>query len=243
MINRVIFNADDFALTSGITRAIIESHNNGVVMSTTVLGNCDEKLLIEAADLAKQHPKLGVGIHLVLTTRSPLLDTHKTLVDELGNFNIDANTPSDSVDLNEVYDEWKAQIKRISEHFDITHIDSHHHVHLDSRLNKIARRLSREFKLPMRSVRDNLPTEVRCDLGFYDETATLEHLYETMARYSGTLEFMVHPGAKEDLFLEEISRYNAKRYDETVLLTSDELRKFLKDNKIKVTNYRSIKRK
>ena len=47
MINRLIVNADDFALTSGISRAIVEAHQKGIVTSTTILGNCDEKLLEE----------------------------------------------------------------------------------------------------------------------------------------------------------------------------------------------------
>lgn len=240
MINRVIFNADDYGLTSGITRAIIESHRNGVVMSTTILGNCDDKLLVEAADLAKQNPGLGVGAHLVLTTRKPLLPDHKTLVDAQGFFSIDANNLNDSIDPKEVYSEWKAQILRLKEHFELTHLDSHHHVHLDNRLNKVARRLSREFKLPMRSVRENLPTEVRADLGFYGKYATLDHLQETMNHYNGTLEFMVHPGQKDDVFLEEISSYSQDRYQELQILTSKELSKYIKDKKIKIVNYRAI---
>lgn len=243
MISRVIFNADDYGLTSGITRAIIESHQNGVVNSTTILGNCDPKLLEEAADLAKQNPNLGVGVHLVLITRKPLLDSHKTLVDDQGFFKIDKNAPGEHIDTNEVYEEWRAQIKRISEHFKITHLDSHHHVHLDSRLNKVARRLSREFKLPMRSVRDNLPTEVRCDLGFFAEYATLDHLIDAMKRNTGTLEFMVHPGYADDLFLNEISSYNKKRADELAILTSQDLKDFIDKNQIEVINYGAISRK
>ena len=60
MIKRLIVNADDFALTSDISRAIIESFQNGVVTSTTILANCDAKLLEEAIELSKQNPDLGI---------------------------------------------------------------------------------------------------------------------------------------------------------------------------------------
>ncbi len=243
MIKRVIFNADDFALTSGITRAIIEAHELGVVNSTTILGNCDEKLLIEAADLASSHPNLGVGAHLVLTTREPLLDTHKTLVDDQGFFKYKPDTLDDNIDLKELYDEWKAQLNRLKQYFDLTHIDSHHHVHLDDRLHKVVRRLSREFKLPLRSVRDNLPTEVKADLGFYGEYATLEYLQDTMNRFNGLIEFMVHPGYEDDTFLQEISSYNTLRQKELEILCSDKLKNFLKKHHIKNINYAKIKRK
>ncbi len=241
MLKRVIFNADDFGLSSGVNRAIIESHRNGVVNSTTILGNCDEKLLIEAADLAKQNPKLGVGVHLVLTTRAPLVEGHKSLVDEHGFFKYTGDTLDDKIDLDEVYVEWKAQIIRIKEHFEITHLDSHHHVHLDDRIYKVVKRLSREFKLPIRSVRSNTPTEIKANLGFYEELATMDYLFETMSIFNGLLEIMVHPGSKDDTFLEEISRYNNERYEETLILTDKRLQDFLKKNKIKNINYSHFK--
>lgn len=241
MLKKVIFNADDFGLSSGVNRAIIESHRNGVVNSTTILGNCDEKLLIEAADMAKQNPKLGVGVHLVLTMRAPLLDTHKTLVDEHGFFKYTGDTLDNEIALDEVYEEWKAQIQRIRKHFKITHLDSHHHVHLDDRLYKVVKRLSREFKLPVRSVRSNTPTEIKADLGFYGDNASLEYLLETMSKFNGLLEFMVHPGCEDDTFLEEVSTYNQARFKETGVLTDDRLKEFIKSNKIKNINYSHFK--
>lgn len=243
MIKRVIFNADDFGLTSGITRAIIEAHKEGVVNSTTVLGNCEEKLLIEAADLASQVPGLGVGAHLVLTTGKPVLDEHKTLLDERGFFKFKSDTIDESIDLKELYEEWKAQLKRLQEHFEITHIDSHHHVHLDDRLHKVVRRLSREFKLPIRSVRDNFPTEIKADLGFYGESANLQYLIDTMSRMYGLVEFMVHPGYEDDTFLQEISSYHEEREKELEILKSKELKQFLENNHIKNINYAQIHRK
>ena len=235
MINRLIVNADDFALTSGISRAIVEAHQKGIVTSTTILGNCDEKLLEEAVELSRQNPELGIGAHLVLTTRKPLLEDHKTLVDELGNFAL-----NEKADLDEVYEEWKAQINRLKEHFKLTHIDSHHHVHLREELKPIATRLSKEFKLPMRSDVDNFPFGIKVDAGFYRDSVSVDYIKEACEKEKGLLEIMVHPGYADDTFLQEISSYSLPRQKELEVLCDDSLKEFIKENNIELVNYSFI---
>lgn len=69
---RLIVNADDFGRTPGINRGIVEAHVGGIVSSTTFMVN--QPATEEAAALANEHPRLGVGLHLTLCegTRSPL---------------------------------------------------------------------------------------------------------------------------------------------------------------------------
>lgn len=240
---RVIINADDFGLTSKINRAVIEAHQKGIVSSTTIIGNCDDKLLLEAKDLAIQNKDLGVGIKLVLSKRAPLLKTHKTLVNDQGFFKYYDGKIGDDVDLNEVYQEWKAQIKRMQEHFDLTHIDSYHLVHLDDKLYNITRKLCREFRLPMRSVRDNFPMEVKTDLSFYKEGVTLENLKDILLKHRGTFEISTHPNFAQDDFLEEISNYTKERETTLSILQDASLKPFLDENDIKLVNYNIIKLK
>lgn len=237
MISRVIINADDFGLTSGVSRAIVEAHRNGIVSSTTVLANCDQKLLEEAQELSKQNPKLGIGAHLVLTTRKPLLDTHKTLVDDMGNFKYRFDTIDDLIDTNEVYAEWKAQIERLQEYFTLTHFDSHHHVHMNPKLSSIAHKLSDEFKLPIRAQHDRFPRQIETELGFYDQAVTTETLINAMSNRKGLIEIMVHPGYADDVFLDEISSYSAMREKELEILTNSEIQDFLKKENIELVNY------
>ena len=236
MISRLIFNADDFALTALVSAAIVKAHQEGVVTSTTILANCDDKLLEEAVEYAKHNPNLGFGAHLVLTTRRPLLDTHKTLVDAMGNFGV-AQDSLDSVDTEEVYMEWKAQLERLSEHFQLTHIDSHHHVHLHPKLRSVVRRLGDEYCIPIRDTKDGFPKRIHADLGFYAETTTLEYLKQVMENNKGLVEIMVHPGYKEDVFLQEISSYVDYRQQELEVLTSKELKDYIHDHNINLVNY------
>lgn len=239
MISKVIFNADDFALTSYVSEGIVKAHREGVVKSTTVLGNCDIQLLEEAQEHARSNPELGFGIHLCLTTRMPLSKDHKTLVNDLGKFKWRNETIDKTINIQEVYEEWKTQIKRAQEYLTLTHFDSHHGVHNHPVLASLAVRLSKEFNLPFRSQREKLPWQVKCDASFYDTAATLETLIQIMSNHDGVLEIMTHPGLDDDDFLNEISSYSTQRAHELEILTSDALQAFIRDNNIEVINYRN----
>src|SRR5690349_19802006 len=69
-MRRLIVNADDFGMTSGVNRAIAESHKSGVVTSATVMAN--EAAVDEAILLASQNPSLATGCHVVLVDGAPL---------------------------------------------------------------------------------------------------------------------------------------------------------------------------
>src|SRR5919197_1698444 len=71
-VRRLIINADDFGLTEGVNRAIVEAHSEGVVTSTTLMAN--GPAFDNAVRLAAISPKLSVGCHLVLIDGSPVLE-------------------------------------------------------------------------------------------------------------------------------------------------------------------------
>ncbi len=81
---RVIVNADDFGLTTGINQGIIESHLNGPVNSTTLMMN--GHAVEDAVRLCQQHPDLHVGVHLVLSWGKPLAPTSQSLTKADGTF-------------------------------------------------------------------------------------------------------------------------------------------------------------
>jgi chitin disaccharide deacetylase len=61
---RLIINADDFGFSSEINAAVIRAHTHGVLTSASLMVNEDG--FEEAVELARQHPSLGVGLHLTL---------------------------------------------------------------------------------------------------------------------------------------------------------------------------------
>jgi chitin disaccharide deacetylase len=136
-VTRLIVNADDFGLTSGVNRAIIELHAAGILTSTTLMANAAATK--EAAELARSHPMLGVGCHVVLVDGAPTLNRSRTptLVDErTGRFH---PTPGAflrrlltmRIRTREVEAEAAAQIARLQSYgVRLTHIDTHKHMHM-----------------------------------------------------------------------------------------------------------------
>src|SRR4051794_9597444 len=68
---RLIVNADDFGRSHSINEAVIGAHREGILTSASLMVN--ESAAGEAVELARENPKLGVGLHLtVLLGRSAL---------------------------------------------------------------------------------------------------------------------------------------------------------------------------
>ena len=61
----IVINADDFGLTEGINKGIVQAHTDGVLTSTTIMTNMPAAE--QAVKMAKRLPKLGIGIHLNLS--------------------------------------------------------------------------------------------------------------------------------------------------------------------------------
>lgn len=136
-MRRLIINADDFGLTAGVNRAIIEAHQRGVVTSTTMMANAGA---VEDAVARARTVRLSVGCHAVLIDGAPLLPPQSvsTLVaDGRGAHFHDGWLGFASRALRRRFDpdqlaaEVEAQIRRIQQTgLTVTHVDSHKHVHL-----------------------------------------------------------------------------------------------------------------
>ncbi|RJQ45728.1 MAG: ChbG/HpnK family deacetylase, partial [Gaiellales bacterium] len=142
MYEKLIINADDFGLSSGVNRGIIECHEAETVTSTTLMaqGAAAE----EAAVLAVEHPRLGVGVHLNLTSGRPVLpaDRVPSLVDRAGLFPGRSRAllwlTTGRTRTAHLEAEIAAQIERCrSLGVEPTHVDSHHHLHAHPRLRAI----------------------------------------------------------------------------------------------------------
>ena len=69
-MKRLIVNADDFGLSENVNLGIVSAHKEGIVTSTSLLSGCPAAG--HAAELAKENPALGVGVHLCLTRETPV---------------------------------------------------------------------------------------------------------------------------------------------------------------------------
>src|SRR3989338_7288177 len=70
MKHLLIVNADDCNLTPGVTQAILDCHDRGILTSTTFMINLPVEPVTVRALLRRK--KLGVGIHLNVTLGKPI---------------------------------------------------------------------------------------------------------------------------------------------------------------------------
>src|SRR6266481_193026 len=68
---RLIVNADDFGRSRGINAAVIRAHREGILTTASLMVN--EVATDEAVTLARENPRLGVGLHLTLLCGHPAL--------------------------------------------------------------------------------------------------------------------------------------------------------------------------
>ena len=134
---RLIINADDFGLTPGVNRSIIELHRAGVLTSATLMAT--GAAFEDAAALALANPSLGVGCHIVLTDGTPASDPadipsllgpdRKNLRPSLIDFV--QSLLRGKIREEEIEREALAQIHRLQRTgISITHVDTHKHTHL-----------------------------------------------------------------------------------------------------------------
>ena len=136
-MSKLIINADDFGLHSAINEGIIVGHTKGAITSTSILAS--GAAFNEAVDMAKEYPKLGIGIHIALVGGiAPVSDPSEipSLVTKEGVF-VDnyiefmKRIYSGSINYDEVRTEITKQVSKIMESgVNVTHIDGHQHMHV-----------------------------------------------------------------------------------------------------------------
>lgn len=152
---KLIINADDFGLTSGVNRGIIDCFLAGSVTSTTLMVNTPATH--EAVAMAKANPSLGVGLHFNLTLGLPLCSSAAvpTLLDAEGKFPgraaCERNLLMGRVKPRDIEREFHAQLERfISFDLPLTHIDSHQHIHLFPRVFDVVASYCARQDIPLR---------------------------------------------------------------------------------------------
>lgn len=251
MIKKLIINADDFGLTEGITKGIIDSHADGILTSTTMLVNAPYTK--KAIELAKGYPKLGVGIHLNATMGRPLIPGKKSFTDELGRFIKVTAYPNRyvEVDPSELYEEWQAQMKQFIALTSKlpTHIDSHHHVHMAPVHHSVVLKLAKEYDLPVRQTSRHHTEKIITDYedvhfygDFYGEDLTEASIISVLDHQAEAMEIMCHP-AYLDQVTYDMSSYQLPRVKEMAILRSKPLRKYIEDANIALITYGDLQKR
>lgn len=147
----ILINADDFGLNSSCTEAICEAFDKKLITDTTLVANGEA--FQEALDAIEQYDlHRKIGIHFNLTEGVPLTE-------EIRKFDSFANNgcfhgkvnrirPLSKAEKKAVYEELTAQAKRLkAAGVNISHADSHHHIHTGLFIAPIAVRVCKEQKI------------------------------------------------------------------------------------------------
>lgn len=151
-MTKLVINADDFGYSKAVNLGIVETHSNGVLSSTTLMANMPG--FSNAVKLAKKFPMLGVGVHLSMTCGKPILSGMDTLCRSDGSFQAlnYVRENDESIDLDQLYLEWRGQINHILQAgIRPTHLDSHHYTHTIGKNYQVIERLSEQYQLPIRN--------------------------------------------------------------------------------------------
>ncbi len=131
-----IVNGDDFGLSPGINRGIVEAYQKGILTSASLMATGEA--FEEAVVLVRENPGLSVGVHLTLVEGAPLIPSEKipSLVTSDGRFFRSlgaflARWLTGRIRREEIERELTAQVGKVLDHgIRIDKLDSHMHLHL-----------------------------------------------------------------------------------------------------------------
>lgn len=203
----LIVNADDLGISVGVNRGILEAHQRGIVTSASLMVTA--AAAADAVAVVRGLASLSVGTHLQLT-------------DEGGALRIDPGDPRACA----------AELERqVALHVALvgappTHLDSHHNIHRDPRLEPVFVEVARRWGLPLRE-----HSAARYFSGFYGQwddgsshpewiaPASLARMLDEQVSAGEIVELGCHPGYADGL----VSSYRLEREVELRTLTDASL--------------------
>ena len=245
-MRRLIVNADDFGYTQDVNEGIVHGHLAGILTATTLMATAPA--FGHAVALAREHPSLDVGVHLVLVDSEGYPPTLARL------------TTAVMLGRIPIYERFASQVDKIlGAGIQPTHLDTHKHTHLLPQVLDAVARISTEFRVPW--VRRLVPTPVPFLQRLGQRTLvsrgcrTTDHFagFEITGRYNtqklaqlirdlpeGLTEFMCHPGFCGEELRAARTRLKESRRVELDALVSAEVRQALQQTAVTLISYRDL---
>lgn len=251
MKRRLIVNADDCNLTEGVTRGILECHENGIVSSTSWMVNLPCDTLLSSKVLRSG---IGMGLHLNVTAGAPVskADFIPSLLDEKNAFRRPASYCERLPVLKEVMFEYFDQIALFKKIFGRmpTHLDTHHQLHDQPLFMKALGETARQCRLPVRrsalmktsqfeyrDLKTPQGLEGHLDANSHWTDAALEKTI--VALEDGVTEIMCHPGFVTEE-LTKISSMITTRAKEQALFSSSHWKSILNKNNVELIHFGNL---
>ena len=248
---RLIVTADDFNLSEGVSRGILEAHHHGIVTETSVMVNLGD--LRHAAAVLAAAPRLGVGLHLNITRGGPLAPRRAVaeLLGPDGRFLGSPQALPTQPRGEAVRAEFQAQLDAFVHAFRRLpqHLDTHHHVHQHPLVLAALLDLAAPVKLPVRSTDPQIratvtarglgsPAHFLGDAGDEPYWTVTRLLLTLQTLPVGVTELMCHPGYFDEAIA--YSRYGRQRDVERQALCAPEVAARLREQGIQLVTYAAV---
>jgi len=155
-MKRLIINADDCGVSQEVNEAIGKCFAEGRITGTSIISV--SRYFSQAVMVLRDIGKTEVGVHLTLTGDFLPADgdgKEKTSMAVSGEvFPRDYRSLAflyvcGRVSREHVYEEFKAQIRKVADsELQVTHLDSHEHIHMFPGILEVTLDLAREFSIP-----------------------------------------------------------------------------------------------
>jgi predicted glycoside hydrolase/deacetylase ChbG (UPF0249 family) len=223
MRSRLIVNADDFGRSAGVNHGVAVAHEHGIVTSASLMVRRPGS--VEAAEYARTHPALGVGLHV---------DLGEWVFSD-GAWRAVQEPPSSIAgELRHQLEEFRDLIGS-----EPSHLDSHQHVHREEPAASALASLADQLGIPLRG-RD---PRIAFTGDFYGQTGTGEPLPDAIGVGAlldlirvlpeGVTEIACHPGigTGDDL------PYGAERELEVRALCDRRVRELIAERRIELCSF------
>ncbi len=137
----LVVNADDFGFTRDVNAGIVRAHREGILTSTTLMANGDA--FEDAIRLAKENPKLDIGVHLQMVQGQSLSRQGRPLPATVG-----ALVGDLLAGRWDLLKELEAQVEKIlAAGIHPSHLDTHKHTHLLPAVLDAVLRISEKYSI------------------------------------------------------------------------------------------------
>ena len=186
---RLIVNADDFGRSDSINQAVIRAHQEGILTTASLMVN--EPAFNEAVALARQNPRLGVGLHLTLVCGTSTLRPNDLpgLVDDSGAFSDHPVKAGIRYFFHGrlrpfLRRELAAQFQKFQQTgLRLDHVNGHLHMHMHPTIFSILRHHGREWGIKhFRLTRDRFWLNARLASGHWCYRLSHAIIYSLLAR-------------------------------------------------------------
>jgi predicted glycoside hydrolase/deacetylase ChbG (UPF0249 family) len=226
----LIVNADDFGQSRGVNRGIVKAHQCGIVTSASLMVRYPASTA--AAAEARDHPSLGLGLHLDLAGWEQSGGEWQT-----------AYVVADTASRTAVAAELERQLDRFRMLVgtEPTHLDSHHHVHRAEPVHSLAVGAAEALSIPLR---EHGPVGY-CG-AFYGQDRHGATVAEAISPESlialienlppGVTELACHPATRAEAF----TSYSAERVTELRSLCHPDVRRAVREGDVELCNFGQI---